>query len=512
MGNKLQNFIHSEWSNWGDQVAKILPAWNSLQDLQINEFLEVYWAFAPWDGNPASYGMAYRNASLLFEARKNLRPYPITPQPDLKCSLCGVRSAIGGDQAEQYWENFKVKNKFGISTLRTGERLCAVCSLKRLGQYAPSIPPLAGISAFPSTSKVAVSSFIAAIHKHWTDCKDAALAFVTELVQLGFIQLRGKFPNQDDFVNLDGDYFFPDFYRSKLRMVEERGAILSETQEKNIITLLSKLCRAVEACKPPAIQPGLTYRPNPYYAILLMDGDRMGLLIDQVEGLEEHLIISQALEKVAATIRKEAIKYHASLVYAGGDDLLAFLPVDCALVAANEFQQIFTSELATQGFTGKSASAGIVVIHHQFPLNKALTEVREMERVAKDSLNRNALGIRVIKHSGEPRQAGLHWGGNTLQTLEEVRQKIASSQLSGNFAYEFFEEAEALPMSIREDELVRLISRHSPPPMRSAAKTLAHSLEAITNPSQLAPRNPSYNLSMELAEWLILIRFLAKGG
>ena len=76
--------------------------------------------------------------------------------------------------------------------------------------------------------------------------------------------------------------------------------------------------------------------PNPYLAILVADGDKMGAAIAALCSPEEHRDFSRDLAGFADEARKIVNDHNGVLVYAGGDDVLAFLPVDKCLDCARE--------------------------------------------------------------------------------------------------------------------------------------------------------------------------------
>lgn len=62
--------------------------------------------------------------------------------------------------------------------------------------------------------------------------------------------------------------------------------------------------------------------PNPYYAVLLMDGDHLGHLLQERGGA----VVSDALQQFTQTVPSIVSEFDGTLVYAGGDDVLALLP------------------------------------------------------------------------------------------------------------------------------------------------------------------------------------------
>lgn len=80
---------------------------------------------------------------------------------------------------------------------------------------------------------------------------------------------------------------------------------------------------------------GKSIKPTPYYALLLADGDGMGKAIDNQTSPKEHRQLSQQLAMFAQSAKAIIETTHkGSLVYAGGDDVLAFVPLHTVLACA----------------------------------------------------------------------------------------------------------------------------------------------------------------------------------
>lgn len=121
----------------------------------------------------------------------------------------------------------------------------------------------------------------------------------------------------------------------------------------------------------------------------------------------------------AATARQIINEHDGSLIYAGGDDVLAFLPLHmllkCAQELHNQFGAVINPSGNAQQFTdaeGKAPtlSIGIAIVHHLEPLSDALALARAAERAAKDIPGKNALAITLSKRSGADITIGGHWG------------------------------------------------------------------------------------------------------
>lgn len=152
-------------------------------------------------------------------------------------------------------------------------------------------------------------------------------------------------------------------------------------------------------------------RPEPYYVLLHADGDRMGEAIDHQSqrGLQAHRNLSNKLAlNFAARVQGIVEQHKGCLVYAGGDDVLALLPLHTALRCAKALAQAFQD--AMRGF-GKAQdptlSVGLAIVHHLEPLQDALELVRRVEKFAKEGppntppdKKRNALAVAYSPRSG----------------------------------------------------------------------------------------------------------------
>jgi CRISPR-associated protein Cmr2 len=231
------------------------------------------------------------------------------------------------------------------------------------------------------------------------------------------------------------------------------------------------------------------FRLETYYGLLMMDGDRMGRILagdeataisylesfhDRVRaGFEKlaasdaalraygrlkravspgrHIAISSALNDFSQYVARHVVEeeFRGRLIYSGGDDALATLPVadllDCALRLRHAYRGTLPEDEhkdwgelgkdrrdlhCKSGFAwlrgrlmrmmGKNATAsvGLVVAHNQAPLGAVLRELRATEKAAKEQGGRDALAIRVIKRSGGAVDLVLKW--DDLRLLQEV--------------------------------------------------------------------------------------------
>ena len=142
-----------------------------------------------------------------------------------------------------------------------------------------------------------------------------------------------------------------------------------------------------------------------------------------------HATMSQALAAFALQQVRPIVEDHNGfLVYAGGDDVLAFVSVDAVLDVLIELRAAFSGHRTADGtvdFTNTptgfldagdrllttlgpaaSASAGVAIAHYKAPLGMVLDTAYAMEKKAKDA-GRDRAAIAVLKRSGERNEAVL---------------------------------------------------------------------------------------------------------
>ncbi len=205
-----------------------------------------------------------------------------------------------------------------------------------------------------------------------------------------------------------------------------------------------KLYQVPDSFKRFEAIPELSGEDN-YIAIIMMDGDNMGKWFSG-EDIESFRKISRNLsnfaKKTVPTIVEE--KFDGRLIYAGGDDVLAFVPVHQALKIAEALRFAFSDEEEGLG-KGATASVGIIVGHQKAPLQQLLQSVRGLEKKAKSYHRRftdekkNALALSVHTRSGEISEAVLPWKVGEEKTTEMLHSLITLLQndVSATFIHHF---------------------------------------------------------------------------
>ncbi len=572
-----------------------------------------------------TYSLLYDLADRGFNARKGLRSFEPTQERSAKCTLCGQRQALCTEtkDARQFWTDLATalqqKKRYEVKP-EGAERLCAVCAVKRFVQREVFDGELRPKGGFPSTSTVAAAAFCERLLKRLAEPNtdelwDAFQAFVHALQQardrvgksipetrmdvhlLTELTKQLSEPRRSTakaFLDYDGDWLMEETYRAE-KLKQDYALDFDEGTLAGLRAALGRLLHLVGE------------HPARYFAALTMDGDFAGRWLSgthpglttfgqvlhpdvqqdlaQLTGWTDllniqrlmtpavHAAISEGLANFALKLVRWVVeeRYPGRLVYAGGDDVLALLPMEYALQVARELRALFSGQakvmpngnlemqfgntdasgylwfqgepILTMGPTA-TASIGIAIAHHLSPLDATLNAMREAEKAAKNLYGRNALCVHLLKRSGEQVRVGAQWFytsnvSDTVALFEEVRQRFIEAMrgqpgLSLKFPYTVFDEARTLAelklsaqerLCAQESELRRLIKRHKQGQWHAdriqesrIVENLAHRLAGLAqalhthcSSEEPSPEEPQPGL-VELARWLLLIRFIVSGG
>lgn len=325
-------------------------------------------------------------------------------------------------------------------------------------------------------------------------------------------------------------------------------------------------------------------RLETYYGLLLMDGDRMGAWLaggddfaipylssfhpkvreafqaqaQREPGLRRygqqkravspnrHLSISAALNDFSLSVVPHVIEteHLGRLIYAGGDDVMAMLPVADLLPAMQRLRVAYAGHdpahdsgafdrqglVLHQGFAllnqGKrrrlmrmmgeraTASAGAVVVHHQAPLGAALRELRAAEARAKGEGGRDAFSLTVVKRSGGALSVTAKWG-EPVDLLHALRRFLGGEGVSRRAVYNSLDWIKDLPQD-DPDMLAHLLAYQLKRQARGElAKAEAASLGArlaalaFDDTRRPKPRNGAHRLEW-LAHFMGVAEFLAR--
>jgi CRISPR-associated protein Cmr2 len=417
-------------ANHGDGQA--ISIWT--RQTSFDTLFEVYWAIT--EEGKQEYKDWLDETEQLFAARKRLRDFKPQNESGEKSATSGDREILHGSSIDSksinaFWQKIASSHSAKDLDQEGKEHLDAIDTIKRFAMQAKL---LSSEQPFPSTSSIATASFIESllgrnfdpqILNQWSNATIDKLAdqdprSIPLLLQKAQSLGLSKW---EWLLQRDGDLYFPSIFTPRPL---EKSYNIKEPSE--VATVIGEGQKALRNLLATTSALGIT-RPSPYYAIVQMDGDRMGVLLSGVKGEDEHRSISAALSCFARRTVPPIVEkqYPGRLIYAGGDDVLAFAPLARDTAESGQPKHVLElvdrlqsrySEMVRgslplpqnkERLQGITASTGIAIAHHYTSLSYALRSAREAEDAAKKQYGRNALVVTVLRRSGEQTQVGCHW-------------------------------------------------------------------------------------------------------
>ncbi|SHF24015.1 CRISPR-associated protein, Cmr2 family [Seinonella peptonophila] len=410
---------------------------------QVRDFWEITWVMGE-DAN-------------LLDRRKNWRSHIPPEEPRDKCLLMSQLQELSGYHRiserraqDRFWTT--LREKIGAFHLNDHERLSAIGLIKRLYPLVSEKAlgwkwPSSAIS-FPSTGYLAALPWmVRAMKEHPHAAKTFASAAKQHQLQTVSISqhfpaiqsITKQQPSLRSFTNLDGKYVYPESFAL------ETAHLTNEAQCK----LQMELTQLTKVMKG---------EPADYYALLMMDGDRLGQLL-QTKSKEPNQSkkISEALALFTDQIAKQINDFHGVTIYAGGDDVLALFPLAQAIPAAVHLREKYIQSFQQSGSQLQSTiSAGIVYAHKMAPLQNIVQYGHYLlDRIAKEKSGRDSLAIGTWKGSGPDLIWSARWEEvydparpSAPTHLEQLAADLQSNEilLSNSFLYKLRELYENGPM------------------------------------------------------------------
>lgn len=425
-------------------------AWKLLQkDIK----LEDGWFYQPNPG--ALYPALHELLERVLSATKSNRPFSQIKQQGWRCSLTGEsewlttdREQLGvppGSRKDTLW-TIVAGNKRKRAWVKKGEHLGALSTLKRLW-------PTLFVRELKDILDQNITRFVVSTH---------TMAIATSLGQ--WLEKGEAIP--PPLIGTLKEYERVALPRKLALSVQKHQhsnyeylacipAWLDSARDDDDENALTQAQHSIEKL--------LGTKPETYYALIQMDGDRMGAWLsagelspdvpstlphrkvfhpsiaqsldnrfagdqafvayaDSPRGANpaRHMAVSEALNNFALTLARDVVEeqHKGRVLYAGGDDVLAMTSVDDLLSTMQALRAAYSGNDGAgfkkqgNGFVlhkGKllrlmgekaTASIGAVIAHHQAPLGAVLRELRVAEKRAKNEGGRDAFSITVIKRSG----------------------------------------------------------------------------------------------------------------
>lgn len=366
-----QDYLHGERDRALDKAHArgVLHLIDSdLLDAQLAGFLEFYSAWWPYDPDqPDTYSAARHHVESLLAGRKALRDF----QP--AAGREGVpKSALDGGRETVIRADREDAETLRRLSIKPGELLDGLSLIKRL---APR-------RRFVSTSRVAIDPLLRRVandprlREMETLAKELVGSDLVEPIPTGpdGLPQYAAFPfDTDQFYGAPSPGEQPD------ATIQERAVRFART--------LNSMAREARVNELPA-----------YLAVLVADGDHMGRTISALHSEQQHRAFSAASIAFAREARSIVAAHQGALVYSGGDDVLALLPLDRALACAQAVNDAFARAMAGVAPGSRiTMSAGLAIGHYHESLQDLLRWGREAEQAAKQS--RDALAVALYTRS-----------------------------------------------------------------------------------------------------------------
>jgi CRISPR-associated protein Cmr2 len=483
--NGLLRGTYAEWQ-WNYQLEpwRVFESYSSvlaLPECEDDEWRDQLEAIGLGDTeNPYSALLEWSGRRL--RARKARRDFEQVGEEGLRCGLCGQRSALADyderpnsflrghrsaaqpsvRQRHRYWfragrladfwervtQHEPVRWRF-----RKGERLCAVCTVRRLApemHFRRKLRIVGDAVDFPSTSSIATAHWVKQVVESGKEVAlDVADRFSEEL-RKWLSQANVQDPPEAilpyhaslggglrDFARCDGRWFYPETYQPEI-LLREYG-IDPALNPAPTPALIAQIVKSVGES------------PDDYIALVVADGDRMGNIMTGQDDWQRlapdrfhptwQMELSRSLAKFAAGARSYIEgTMPGKVVYAGGEDLLAFVPRRETLRAIQAVHDLYMQMVGTDAPEGKRPTISIacVFVKHNEPLSLAIEEARHLlKEVAKKQYGRNAF---ATFRTTSAVTAGMKFlpasGGSAMGYLRVLEEEMAGRALSPRLIYD----------------------------------------------------------------------------
>lgn len=390
--DRIQKAAKSQWLNHIKSLSeKTLDELFSIKKIKIHDALfrkqigDYGEFFAVWTdiAKAGGYKKARDRVEYLLSSRKNLREFS---KPDwdgrgiAKNSLDGRRESVIPAKAPEI-----------VGLLKKNEKLDAMGCIKR---FYPLSDHRLRKQHFDDLSDVTIKPWLEGIAKD--DNKMRAYLDFCGAILTNKTKRKAERPITDA---LDQRIVSDLFYAQKNELAEALG------DEKDVHAAWNKRGKMIHQCG----------EPNRYAVVLVGDGDRMGKMIDAIDAEAGHIDFTREMSRFAVDVRSVVKQNGGSLIYAGGDDVMAYLPLHTAVPCADALRRLFYAIMKEIHGKLKPAceiptfSIGMAIVHHSFPLDQALDLARSAEKAAKTTGGRNALAIIQSKRSGQDIEIAGKW-------------------------------------------------------------------------------------------------------
>ena len=402
------------------------PVRDEVWRTQIDDLLE---GFAAWVSIPHGddgYAQASRRLGAALAARKATRDFrackPLSVEGLPKSSLDGAFETV----LPKWPANDRARRKLGLSE---GEQLDALGVIKRLAGDSEQFTAWSRVAAEPWIDQLGFDQQ----ERLRTACDPlVALDLATRVT--GNAGIYGALP-------FDAQMLYPFRLDNALSQASSDGLPEKKQALSELRRCIGQISRESASTGRPA---GI---PVPYAAILQADGDRMGALLSCAGSADQSRAISRALHGFASKVRDMVRTHRGHAIYAGGDDVLALVPLAQALGCARALAHAFAQSLREVAADMKipagerpTLSVGLGIGHVMEPLGALRERAGRAEKAAKGDgagAPRNALAIALGIRSGGELCWRARWDdASAFDALSRLTEAFGSDRLPSRVAYD----------------------------------------------------------------------------
>lgn len=305
--------------------------------------------------------------------------------------------------------------------LSAGEHLDAIGLTKRIGKDT---------RAFPSVSRIAAEPWLAQLSE---GDRQSLAAHCEAMTQHGLIQINtARYPAFRNF-----PYEATIVYPSREKEIWEDEGPPNEAHDRLIEERNRLLAGYGDA--------------SPYFAVLAADGDHLTIALNQAETPEAHrdfsILLSRFTDRCRTIVQQD---FHGCVIFAGGDDLLALLPVTEAIACAEALHDEFGGMMG-----GPTLSMALVIGHHLESLEDHVGRAfRALFDDAKKP-DRDGLAIHYHPRGGASISVRGQWKGGISDRLRQGIKAYSDGTIPHRLAYEIEELAVHYEGWDQTDELLK---------------------------------------------------------
>ena len=348
-----------------------------------------------------------------------------TMMPDWQ-ELSGFVRSHHREAQDDFWSVIRQQSTVGALNLRDDERLSAIAFTKRMfpvlndaRRGGSLIGWNLGARNWPSTSMMAAipwlrkaltedtSPFLSAFNELQRRLKPFAQVRRDEEVEGAKGETFTQFENLEKIarenellalkmLDVDANFFYPSFIDKQYLIREDnpglswKDDITQEDKEAVLDALYDALTRLNDEVG----------EASPYYALLMMDGDNAGLTLSELSrsGSSGVKDFSERLLRFNIGVDNFVERHDGKTIYAGGEDVLAILPLDTALSAAQDLRNLYRDVFEEVTAT---ISAGLVYAHARVGLQTVYQYASKLLKdVAKAKNGRDSIAVTAMNSGG----------------------------------------------------------------------------------------------------------------